>query len=139
MLIRWNPFRAMPLSSELQELLRPATGNGGTFSFAPALDLEEHPDRFVLKADLPGMSEKEIEVKLDEGRLVLTGKREFAQEEKHEGMLYRERRSGSFCRTVTLGEAVDVTGIEATYKDGVLTVVLPKRPEVQPRTIPVKA
>jgi HSP20 family protein len=107
--------------------------------FAPAVDIEEKADHFLVSADLPGVSEKDIEVKVQDGVLLLSGKRESSKEQKTESGFYRERSYGSFCRSITLGEGVDAAKIEAAYKNGVLTVKLPKKEEAKPRQIPVSA
>lgn len=101
----------------------------------PAVDIDEEAERFVLRADLPGFEEKDLDVRVHDGVLLLSGKREARRDEG----TYRERRHGSFCRQFQLGGSVDETKIEANYKNGVLTVVLPKKEEVKPRQIPVRA
>ncbi|MBI4705537.1 MAG: Hsp20/alpha crystallin family protein [Deltaproteobacteria bacterium] len=140
MLTLWNPttslFRWSPI---FDELFAGGTEDGREQLFAPAVDIEEQEDKFVLRADLPGVSEKDIEVRVHEGTLALSGKREEAKEEKREGGYYRERRSGSFHREFRLGPSVDGEKIAASYKNGVLSVVLPKKEEVKPRQIPVSA
>ena len=111
--------------------------NGKHSSFAPAVDVTEEEERFVLSADLPGIDEKDVEVTVHEGVLVLSGKREQSAEKQAEGGHYRERRYGSFCRQFRLGSKVDAEKIEASYKNGVLTVSIPKKEEPKPRQIPV--
>jgi len=108
-----------------------------TLGFTPAVDISEEEDHFLIKADLPGMSEKEIEVKVQDGVLLLSGKREEVREEKKEGGYHRERRYGSFCRQFRLGSNVDPDAIAATYDSGVLSVKLPKKEETKPRQIPI--
>jgi HSP20 family protein len=138
MLTLWRPFGGtLGLSRELDELFWGKPSNGNHVDFAPAVDIEEKEDHFLVSADLPGMSEKDIEVKVQDGVLLLSGKRESRKEEKTEGWYYRERSSGSFCRSFTLGDGVDPAKIEAAYKNGVLTVKLPKKAETRPRQIPV--
>ena len=128
-LFRWN--------REFDRLFDAAPGNGHSRAMSPAVDLDEEENRFVIRADLPGMDQKDIEVRVHEGTLLLAGKREAKQEQKSETGYYRERRYGSFSRSFKLGSAVDDSKIEATYENGVLTVVLPKKEEVKPRQIPV--
>ncbi len=105
--------------------------------YSPAVDIEETEKEFVLKADLPGFDEKELEVTVHDGVLSLTGKREDNREEKVGNTTRRERRFGTFTRRFRLGDEVSAEGIVAGYKNGVLTVTLPKREEAQPRQIPV--
>ena len=138
MLTLWRPFGGLfGLSREFEDAFGDKPTNGGHVDYAPAVDIEENADHFLVSADLPGVSEKDIEVKVQDGVLLLSGKRETSKEEKTEGGTYRERSYGSFCRTFTLGDGVDAAKIEAAYKNGVLTVKLPKKAETQPRQIPV--
>ena len=126
------------LSRELDNVLSGGpSNNGNRIDFAPAVDIEEKEDHFLIQVDLPGVSEKDIDVKVHEGTLLLSGKREVAKEEKSEKGYYNERSYGRFCRSFTLGDGVDAGKIEATYKNGVLTVKLAKKAEVLPRQIPV--
>ena len=106
-------------------------------TFAPAVDVEEEAERYVIRADLPGTDEKDIDVRVEDGVLVLSAKRETATEDKRGKLHYTERRRGAFCRQFTLGTNVDETKIEASYKQGVLTVALPKKPAASARQIPV--
>ena len=101
------------------------------------MDIDEKEDSFVLHADLPGLKQKEIEITVNDGVLTLSGNREEPTQENVNGTTVRERRYGSFERKFRLGPNVAESGIEATYKDGVLTVVLPKKEEAKPRQIPV--
>jgi HSP20 family protein len=106
-------------------------------TWSPSVDIREEEDHFLLMADLPGVNKDEIEVKVEDNTLLLSGKRDSVSEPEASGYRYNERRFGSFSRRFRLGEGVNPTGIEAAYKDGVLTVTLPKKPEAQPRQIPV--
>ena len=101
------------------------------------MDIKENEDHFLVSADLPGVNEKDIEVTLQDGVLLLSGKRELNKQEKTERGYYSERSYGSFCRSFTLGDGVEPDKIEAVYKNGVLTVKLPKKSETKPRQIPV--
>ena len=103
----------------------------------PALDLYEDKDNFVLKAELPGMKKEEIDISLHEGVLTLSGERK--EERKEEGAdTYRsERYYGRFHRTIALPSAVNGEKVSASYKDGILTVTLPKTEEAKPKQIPI--
>jgi HSP20 family protein len=105
--------------------------------WTPALDLYEDKDNFVVKAELPGMKREDLEVSLHEGSLSISGERK--SEEKHaEAEVYRtERFFGRFQRTVTLPTAVAADKVKAAYKDGVLTITLPKTEEAKPKHIGV--
>ncbi len=138
MLTLWRPrtdlFR---LSRDFDSLFNRADHNSGSSSLSPAVDVKEEEDRIIISADLPGVDEKDIEIEVHDGVLRLTGKREQSKEDKSEHGYYRERRFGSFQRQFRLGSNVDSGNIEATYKNGELTVVLPKKEEAKPRQIPV--
>jgi len=120
--------------SPLAELARTSQILSG---WTPALDLYEDKDNFVVKAELPGMKREDIEVSLHEGSLSISGERK--SEEKHtDAEVYRtERFFGRFQRTVTLPTPVAADKVKAAYKDGVLTVTLPKTEEAKPKQIEV--
>jgi HSP20 family protein len=108
-------------------------------SFTPRIDVHETDAAYVVCADLPGLEEKDIQVSVEEGVLSIQGKLEAELEEERKGLRYAERRTGSFQRTVELpGELVE-DKVSASYKQGVLTVTLPKRPVPKPqsRSIPI--
>lgn len=98
---------------------------------APAVDIVESDKAYELTAELPGMEEKNIEVKVANGGLSIKGEKKEEKEEKKKDYYLSERRYGSFERYFTLPEGVDADKIEATFKNGVLTVTLPKKPEAQ--------
>ena len=105
---------------------------------ASAVDVHEDKDSFVVKAELPGMKKEDIEVSLHEGNLSISGERK-SEEKLEEAEVYRaERFFGRFQRIVTLPAAVNASGIKAQYKDGVLTVTLPKAEEAKPKQIEVQ-
>jgi len=133
-LTRWRPMGLDPFR-ELESFFR--QDGDGLSGYSPAVDISEEEDHYLIRADLPGVAEKDIEVKVHDGVLLLTGKREDTREEKAAGSYYRERRHGSFCRQFRLGDVVDPEKIEASYKGGVLEVKLPKKEESKPRQIPV--
>ena len=138
MLTLWRPFSELfGISRECDDQDWGKPSNGNRVDFAPAVDIEEKEDHFLISADLPGVNEQDIELKVQDGTLLLSGKREAVKEEKSETLSYSERSSGSFCRSFTLGKGVNAEKIEASYKNGVLTVKLPKAEESKPRQIPV--
>mgnify|MGYP003573819204 CR=1 FL=1 len=106
-------------------------------NYTPAVDIEEKADAFLLRADLPGIDENAIDVKVEDGVLVLSGTREASREEEEKGYRYRERRCGAFSRQFRLGDSVDAEKIQAKYEKGVLTVELPKKEAIKPKQIPV--
>ncbi|MGC6953756.1 Hsp20/alpha crystallin family protein [Pseudomonas aeruginosa] len=110
------------------------------FRHVPAVDLSEHPEEFQLSAELPGMDQKDIEIKLSNGNLVIKGEKKEEKEEKRKDYYLSERRFGSFERVFRLPKEVDADKIHAEFAKGVLQVHLPKRPDaVHPeKVIPVK-
>jgi HSP20 family protein len=108
-------------------------------SAVPAVDVRETESEFLMEVDLPGLSEKDIEVKLDNSLLTVSSKKEDAKEENKNGYLMRERRSASFSRSFVLPEEVDREKIGAEFKNGVLHLSFPKVPAAKPKTIEVKA
>lgn len=112
---------------------------GAVADWAPAVDIEEYPDRFVLHADVPGVDLASIEVTLDKRVLSLTGTREKAVETAGVERRRVERANGRFNRRFTLPDTVDGESVSASGKNGVLEVTIPKRPAVQPRKITVNA
>lgn len=103
----------------------------------PALEIHEDKDRFVIKADLPGMTKEEINVSLNEGDLVISGERKAGTRTEDNKVLRSEIRYGTFQRSLSLPSTVDVSKVKADFKDGVLTVALPKAEEAKPRQISV--
>jgi len=104
----------------------------------PAVDVREEETRYLMEVELPGMSDKDIELKVEDNILTLSSKKEEAKEEKKNGFLIRERRQAEFCRTFVLPKDVDREQVHAEFKNGLLLVSVPKKPEAQPRKIEVK-
>jgi HSP20 family protein len=102
-----------------------------TWGAAPAVDIVEKDAGFEITADLPGFDEKNVEVAFAEGGLTIKGDKREEREEKKKGYFLQERRAGSFERHFRVPEGVDADKIEASFKKGVLTVTLPKKPEAQ--------
>jgi HSP20 family protein len=107
--------------------------------WVPQMDLIEAEDHFVLKADLPGLSEGDVSIEVQDGTLTISGERD-AEHEAHERGWYRiERSFGSFSRSLTLPDGVDADGIQARFDRGVLEVRIPKPEERKPRRVEIKA
>ena len=144
----WSPFTGMEsLRSDLDHLFQRFFGtmqpaNASESLWYPQVDLREQDQAFVLVADLPGMKQDDINITVENNMLTLQGTRdvEHTAENGQNGYgHYTERASGSFCRRLTLGAAVDADTITATYKDGVLEVHIPKTPAAQPKRITVQS
>ena len=127
----WDPFRAM------DALQRWEPGEAQTPAFAPRVDVKETKDGFVLSADLPGVKESDVHVSVDGDVLTISGHREEERRRDEERYHSVERTYGSFSRSFRLPETVDLDGIKAELKNGVLTVQVGKKPEAQARSIPV--
>ena len=142
-LVRWNPVREMmDLRREFDRLFENALDmpafSGDTTTWGLALDLIENDDVYVVKASVPGIDPKDLEITMSDNTLSIRG--EFKKDEETEEGQYRlrERRYGSFARSVTLPTAVDREAINATYDDGILTLTVPKAEEVKPKRIAIK-
>ena len=133
-LIRYTPFsnfEGFPVG------LRLFTEPSGHRPWVPAVDIQETENELVVKADVPDMEMKDIDVRMENGTLTLRGERKF-EAEKTEGGWHRVERSyGTFERAFTLPETVNPEGVKADYKNGVLTVTLPKKEVAKPRQIKV--
>jgi HSP20 family protein len=139
----WSPInRLASLQDELNRLFDfsvPSRDSGLFSGWSPALDLYDDKENLVVKVELPGMKKEEIEISIHDGVLSVSGERKH-ETEKTEGQSFRsERYFGKFQRSVSLPTAVDSDKVKAAYKDGVLTVTLPKHEEAKPRQIQVNA
>ena len=107
--------------------------------WVPAMDLVEHEDHFVLRADLPGMREDDVNIEIRDNTLTLSGERKAEHEERQRGWYRLERQFGRFSRALSLPEGVNADAIEANFNHGVLEVRIPKPEERKPRRIQIKA
>ncbi len=103
------------------------------------MDLRESEAQYLMEVELPGLAEKDIEVKLENNLLTVSSRKEEKTEEKKNGYLLRERRAAHFSRSFVLPEDVEREKIAAEFKNGILTLTFPKVPAAQPKTIEVKA
>jgi HSP20 family protein len=144
-LTRWDPFRDLvTLQERMNRLFEDSLSRSKTTdqemamgAWTPAVDIFETPELIVLKADLPGIDEKDIDVRIENNVLVLRGERKFVKEAKEEDYHRIERSFGVFSRTFQLPGTIDQTRISAVHKDGVLEVSLPKREDTKPKQIKV--
>jgi HSP20 family protein len=114
-------------------------GNGGAVRrWIPSMDLVETEEHFVLRADLPGLSEEDVSIELEDNVLTVSGERKAEHEEKKEGFYRVERSFGQFRRSLTLPEGVDADKIAATFDKGVLEVRIPKPEERKPRKVAIQ-
>jgi HSP20 family protein len=144
-LIRWEPVRELnTIQSEMNRLFNtlfePSTpGNGGASlrRWIPAMDLVETGDHFVLRADLPGLTEKDVNIEVEDNVLTISGERKAEHEERKEGYYRVERASGSFSRSLTLPEGIEPDSVRASFDNGVLEVRVPKPEERKPRKVAI--
>ncbi|NIW24858.1 MAG: Hsp20 family protein [Gammaproteobacteria bacterium] len=108
-------------------------------NWRPAVDIKEEENRFLIRADVPGVDASNLEITMDDGALTIHGHRETTAEEERQGWHRTERLSGRFYRRFSLPEAADAESIEADYKDGVLEISIPKQARSLPRRIQVNA
>ena len=143
-LVRWDPARELDtLQGEMNRLFSsffdtPTPGNGTTVRrWIPAMDLVETDDHFVLKADLPGITESDVSIVFENNVLTVSGERRTEHEAKKDGYYRLERTMGSFSRSLTLPEGIDADAVDAKFDNGVLEVRIPKPAETKPRRIQI--
>jgi HSP20 family protein len=143
-IVRWEPFRELVTAQRdfdrlFREAFSSASGEGevSTRTWAPPVDIYENGDNLVLKAELPGINPDDVEVRVEDNTLYLKGERKFEKEVKEENYHRVERAYGTFARSFTLSNTIDSEKVTAGYKDGVLTLTLPKREEAKPKTIKI--
>jgi HSP20 family protein len=147
-LIRWEPARELgTIQSEMNRLFNtffdtPTTANGNGSGLAqrrwiPAMDLVENEDTFVLRADLPGLSEADVDIEVEDNVLTVSGERKSEHEDRKEGYYRVERSFGSFRRSLTLPEGVEPESVKATFDRGVLEVSIPKPEQRKPRKVSI--
>ena len=141
---RWDPFREFStLQDRLNRLFRESYGPEGreesltTSTFAPPVDVYEDEHNVSLKIEVPGIDEKDIDVRIENNVLTVHGERKFEKEEKEENFRRVERQYGSFTRTFTLPSTVDAEKVSANYDKGILRIELPKKAEAKPKQIKV--
>lgn len=144
-IIRWEPAR------ELQSLQQDFNRLFGSFfdttttrsnvrslrRWVPAMDLVEEGDHYVLRADLPGLSEQDVNVEVEDNVLTISGERKSEHEERREGYYRVERASGRFSRSLALPEGVDPESVRASFDKGVLAVSIPKPEQAKPRRVAI--
>jgi HSP20 family protein len=142
-IVRWEPLRELSsLQTEMNRLFNtafdaPAGGNGGARRWTPAMDLVETDEHFVLRADLPGMTEDDVNIELEDNVLTVSGERKAEHEEKREGFYRVERAFGTFSRALTLPRGIDPEAVNASFANGVLEVRVPKPEQRKPRKITI--
>lgn len=140
-LIRYEPTSLFDqFDNELNRFFnhsRPVTAANDARNWAPAVDIREEDERFVLVADIPGVSRDDVEVTLEDGVLTIRGERRAETEETREGFHRKERVHGSFMRQFSLPDTVNTDSISASVTDGVLEIGIPKQAKPEPRKISI--
>jgi HSP20 family protein len=143
-IIRWDPVRDMvTLREKMNRLFEDVfTGQSegkelAASTWAPAVDIFETENDLVMTAEVPGIDEKDIEIKIEDNTLILKGARKFEKETKEENYHRIERSYGSFYRAFTLPNSIDPEKIQAEHENGVLKITMPKRTELKPRKVKI--
>jgi HSP20 family protein len=138
---RWEPFRGTSPDSQLNRLFNDFFGHvsqdQNLTTWAPAVDIYEGEHELVVKADLPDIKPEELDVRVENNILTIRGERKFEKKVDEKNYLRVERAYGSFARSFSLANTVNTEAIKADYKDGVLTLSIPKREEAKPKQIKV--
>lgn len=140
---QWSPFNQLNiLRNEINRIFEAPLGefdgsSEGFNTWAPALDLYENKDSLIVTAEVPGLKREDIDISLHEDTLTIAGERTQEKPVETQNVQRAERFYGRFQRTITLPKAVASEQVKAAYKDGILTVTLPKAPEAKPRQIEI--
>jgi HSP20 family protein len=137
---RWDPFRSLNTLNELNRFFGDGINSSGETALAnwsPAVDIYETEGELVVKADLPDLNEKDIDVRVEDNTLTIRGERRFEQKVDKDNYLRVERSYGTFARSFSLPNTVNTEAIKADYHNGLLTVQMPKREESKPKQIKV--
>jgi HSP20 family protein len=147
---RWDPFQDLRSAQEEMAQMSPmlahalglhgqqGSGREGTAAWAPALDISERKDAYLVTVELPGVEADDLQVTLEDGLLTIQGERYFAHDSSEQQFHRVERRYGAFRRSITLPAHVMAEGIEATADNGVLQILVPKMEEATPKRIKVR-
>ncbi len=142
-LIKWVP-RPASIFDDMDKMINNVFENDWNFpvrsktNWSPAVDVKESDNSFTLTADIPGLTKKEVKVNITDGILSISGERKFEDEKESGNYHYRERRYGSFSRTFNLPETVNEEDISASFKNGILSIELPKHEVVLPKEREIK-
>jgi HSP20 family protein len=139
---RWHPYGGLTTFQEqmnrlLEDSFRGRTDESNMTTWAPAVDIYETENELVLKADLPDIDEKNLDIRVENNMLTIRGERQFEKKVSEDNYLRVERAYGSFSRSFALPNTVNAEAIQADYRNGVLTVTMPKRAEAKPKQIKI--
>lgn len=142
-IVRYGPVFPMAAQNQLERFLRetfsPVLGEeeASTRTWAPPVDIYENGESLVLKAELPGVNPDDVEIRVEDNTLYLKGERKFEKDVQEQNYHRVERSYGTFTRTFSLPNSIDADKVAANYKDGVLTLTMPKKEEAKPKTIKI--
>jgi HSP20 family protein len=137
---RGDPFRdLLAIQDEMNQVFGRTRQSQGVNLWAPALDISERKDAYVVTCEVPGVKAEDLDITLEDGLLTIQGERPFTQESPGQQFHRVERRYGSFRRSITLPSQVRMDAVEASFENGVLEVVVPKAEEARPKKIGVRA
>jgi HSP20 family protein len=143
-IIKWDPFRDLiTLREKMNRLFEDAVTSRGeekdliSSTWSPAVDIYENENELVLTAEVPGLEEKDVEIKIEDNTLSVRGERKFEKETKEENYHRIERSYGTFFRSFTLPNYIDQDKIQAEHENGVLKITMPKRTELKPRKVKI--
>ena len=150
-MMRWDPFQdlrsAQDEMAQMSPMLAHALGlharqqgneRAMTTAWAPALDISERKDAYLVTVELPGLKPEDLDITMEDGLLTIQGERQFTSESSEQQFHRVERRYGAFRRSITLPAQVQADHIEATFDNGVLQIVVPKAEEAKPKRIQVR-
>jgi HSP20 family protein len=150
-MMRWDPFQDLRSAQDEMAQMNPmlahalglhtqqqGSGRATTTAWAPALDISERKDAYLVTVELPGIKPEDLDITMEDGLLTIQGERQFTQESSEQQFHRVERRYGAFRRSITLPDHVMADGIEATVDNGVLQIMVPKMEEATPKRIQVR-
>jgi HSP20 family protein len=146
--MRWDPFQDLRSAQDEMAQMHPTLahalglhsqqGNARTTAWAPALDISERKDAYLVTVELPGLKPEDLDITMEDGLLTIQGERQFTSESSEQQFHRVERRYGAFRRAITLPAHVLAEGIQASFEDGVLQILVPKAEEATPKRIQIR-
>ncbi len=140
-LVEWKPFEELDnLQDKINRLFDKTSGKGAaeSGSFLPATDIYSEDNNLVIETELPGVRKEDVDIKIEDNTLTIKGKKEFKKEDKGENYYRVERSYGSFSRSFMFPDNVEREGIKAEFKNGLLKLILPKKPEAKAKNIDIE-
>jgi HSP20 family protein len=147
-MMRWDPFQDLRSAQDEMAQMSPMLahalglhtqqGSARATAWAPALDISERKDAYLVTVELPGLKPEDLDITMEDGLLTIQGERQFTSESSEQRFHRVERRSGAFRRAITLPAHVMAEGIQASFEDGVLQILVPKAEEATPKRIQIR-